>query len=60
VFYPAPPYLNAVDAETGDLLWRTEVDRGVVGPPITFMDHGKQRVAVTSTSGVTVYGLDGK
>ena len=60
VFYPSPPYLNAVDAETGTLLWRAEIDRGALGPPITFMDRGKQRVAVTSTGGVTVFGLDGK
>jgi Glucose dehydrogenase len=60
VFFPEPAYLNAVDAETGELLWRHELDKGPIGPPITFMDHGQQRVAVTSTAGVTVFGLNGK
>ena len=60
VFFPEPAYLNAVDAETGRLLWRHQLDKSPVGPPITFMDHGRQRVAVTSTAGVTVFGLDGK
>jgi glucose dehydrogenase len=60
VFFPQAAYLNAVDAETGRLLWRHEMDGGPVGPPITFMDQGKQRVAVTSTGGVTVFGLRGE
>jgi glucose dehydrogenase len=57
VFFPEPAYLNAVDAETGKPLWRYELDKGPVGPPITFMVDGQQRVAVTSTGGVTVFGL---
>jgi methanol dehydrogenase (cytochrome c) subunit 1 len=60
VFFPEPAYLNAVDAETGRLLWRRQLDKGPLGPPITFMHHGKQQVAVTSAAGVTVFGLDGK
>ena len=60
VFFPEPAYLNALDAETGELLWRQELDKGPLGPPITFMDHGRQRIAVTSTAGVTVFGIDGK
>jgi hypothetical protein len=46
--------------ETGELRWRHELDKGPIGPTITFMDHGQQRIAVTSTAGVTVFGLDGK
>ncbi len=57
VFFPAPGYLNALHAETGKPLWRFELDRGAIGPPITFMVDGKQRLAVTSTRGVTVFGL---
>jgi PQQ-dependent dehydrogenase (methanol/ethanol family) len=60
VFFPEPAYLNAVDAETGKSLWRYELDNGAIGPPITFMVDGKQRVAVTSTAGVTVFGLRGE
>jgi PQQ-dependent dehydrogenase (methanol/ethanol family) len=59
VFFPEPAYLNALDAETGKLVWRYELDKGAIGPPITFMVDGKQRVAVTSTRGVTVFGLRG-
>ena len=60
VFFPEPAYLNAVDAETGEPVWRYELDKGALGPPITFMVDGKQRVAVTSTAGVTVFGLRGE
>ena len=60
VFFPEPAFLNALDAETGRLIWRHELDRGPLGPPISFMEHGHQRIAVTSTAGVTVFGLDGK
>jgi alcohol dehydrogenase (cytochrome c) len=59
VFFPEPAYLNALDAETGKLVWRYELDKGYIGPPITFMVDGKQRLAVTSTRGVTVFGLRG-
>jgi PQQ-dependent dehydrogenase (methanol/ethanol family) len=62
VFFPEPPYLNALDAETGKPVWRHELDKGskgALGPPITFMVDGRQRVAITSVSGVTVFGLRG-
>jgi len=59
VFFPEAPYLNALDAETGKPVWRYELDKGTLGPPITFMVDGKQRVAITSTRGVTVFGLRG-
>jgi outer membrane protein assembly factor BamB len=57
VFFADAPALTALDAETGKPVWRYEVDKGVIGPPITFMVDGQQRVAVTSTRGVTVFGL---
>jgi outer membrane protein assembly factor BamB len=59
VFFSEPAYLNALDAETGKGVWRYEVDKGPIGPPITFLVDGKQRLAVTSTRGVTVFGLRG-
>ena len=49
-----------MDAETGKSVWRYELGKGAIGPPITFMVDGKQRVAVTSTDGVTVFGLGGE
>ena len=36
---------------------RLQLDNGAIGPPITFMVDGQQRVAVTSSRGVTVFGL---
>jgi alcohol dehydrogenase (cytochrome c) len=57
VFFPEPANLTALDAETGRPVWRYELDKGPIGPPITFMVDGKQRVAVTSTKGVTVFAL---
>ena len=60
VFFTDAPALTALDAETGKLVWRYQVDKGVIGPPITFMVDGQQRVAITSTRGVTVFGLRGE
>jgi PQQ-dependent dehydrogenase (methanol/ethanol family) len=57
VFYPQAAYLEGVDAATGEVVWRYRVEDGVIGPPITFMVDGEQRIAVTSTRGVTVFGL---
>ena len=57
VFFSEPGYLNALDAETGKPVWRYELDNGAIGPPITFLVDGQQRVAVTSSRGVTVFGL---
>jgi PQQ-dependent dehydrogenase (methanol/ethanol family) len=60
VFFPEPGYLNALDAETGKPVWRYELDKGPIGPPITFMVDGKQRLAITSARGVTLFGLNGR
>ena len=49
--------LDAVDAETGELLWQFEVGKGPLGPPITFLVDGHQRIAVASRQGLTVFGL---
>jgi glucose dehydrogenase len=60
VFFPERSYLLAVDAGTGDLLWRHDLEKGPLGPPITYLDHGHQRIAVTSAAGVTVFGVSGE
>jgi alcohol dehydrogenase (cytochrome c) len=50
-------YLNALDAETGDTLWRDRAVKGELGPPIAFRLDGHDRIAVTSRQGIVVYGL---
>jgi alcohol dehydrogenase (cytochrome c) len=50
-------WLNALDAETGELVCRDRAAEGPVGPPITFQVGGRQRIAITSQQGITVYGL---
>jgi PQQ-dependent dehydrogenase (methanol/ethanol family) len=57
VFVGGPQGLTAIDAATGRTLWRAQAGRGPVGPPIAFTVDGRQRIAVTSQSGVTVFGL---
>ena len=45
-------FFKAVDARTGALLFKTELDSGIVGYPMTFKGaDGRQRVAVYSGSG---------
>ncbi|HEU5040754.1 MAG TPA: PQQ-binding-like beta-propeller repeat protein [Gemmatimonadales bacterium] len=57
VFIGGPQGLTAIDAVTGRTLWRGQAGRAPVGPPISFTVDGRQRIAVTSQSGVTVFGL---
>jgi PQQ-dependent dehydrogenase (methanol/ethanol family) len=56
-FGDAEGWLNALDAATGETLWRYRVDESTLGPPISFLADGHQRIAVTSRRGVTVFGL---
>ena len=49
--------LLALDAETGARLWQYRLGDRAIGPPISFMEGGRQRIAVTSGRGVTVFGL---
>jgi glucose dehydrogenase len=53
-------YLNALDAETGDSLWRDRAAKGYVGPPIAFQLDGHDRIAITSRDGLVMYGLRGE
>jgi len=52
-------YLNALDATTGEPLWRDRAAKGYVGPPIAFRLDGQVRIAISSREGIAVYGLDG-
>lgn len=45
-------FFKAVDARTGAVLFKTELDSGIVGYPMSFLGgDGRQRVAVYSGSG---------
>lgn len=57
VFFGAQGWLTALDAESGRTLWRGRAGKGVLGPPVSFLSEGRQRIAVTSHEGVTVFGL---
>lgn len=51
-------HLTALDAESGETLWRYRLDDGALGSPIAFEVDGEQRIAVTSLPrGLTVFGL---
>jgi alcohol dehydrogenase (cytochrome c) len=56
-FGDADGWLNALDARSGATLWRRQVDESYLGPPISFLLDGRQRIAVTTKRGVTVFGL---
>ena len=53
-------FLYALDAGTGEILWRDRAAKGYVGPPIVFRLDGQDRVAITSREGIVVYGLNGR
>jgi len=40
--------LIAVDADTGEILWRFQTSSGIVGQPVTWQQNGTQYVTVTS------------
>jgi len=44
-------YFRAHDAKTGKILWQVRLNNMVNSFPVTFMDGGKQYVAVITTSG---------
>jgi alcohol dehydrogenase (cytochrome c) len=48
---------RALDASTGQLLWQTPTNSGVMGQPSTFMIDGKQYVAVMSGWGGDARGV---
>ena len=48
---------HAYDAKTGDLLWETTLNSGVMGPPSTYSVNGKQYIAVEAGWGVDAAGM---
>ena len=61
VFYGTPEgFLKALNAKTGDEVWKFQTGSGVVAPPVTWDDNGEQYVAVVSGWGgaVPLWGGD--
>jgi glucose dehydrogenase len=50
-------YLIALDAGTGEVVWRDRAAKGNLGPPISFQVDGRQHLAVCSWQGLAIYGL---
>jgi outer membrane protein assembly factor BamB len=50
-------WLSTLEARTGETRWRHRVDERALGPPVSYVVDGRQRIAVTSRRGVTVFGL---
>ena len=50
-------YFHALDAVTGDLLWRTNLGGDIANGPISYAVDGRQYVAVAAGNGLFVFGL---
>jgi alcohol dehydrogenase (cytochrome c) len=50
-------YFQALDARTGELLWKSSVGGAVSAAPITYRLDGKQYVAIAAGHALFVYGL---
>jgi alcohol dehydrogenase (cytochrome c) len=50
-------YFFAMDARTGNLLWKASVGGAVSAAPMTFQVDGKQYVAIAAGHAMFVYGL---
>jgi len=48
---------RAFDAKTGDILWETRLNSGVIGVPSSFEVDGKQYVSVVSGFGIDAIGM---
>lgn len=60
LFYGDGSSLVAADVATGRVLQRTDVGCQIDGTPVTFLDGGRQRVALVCRSGLLTFGLAGK
>ena len=50
-------YFFALDARTGELLWKTSVGGQVAAGPMSYSVNGKQYVAISAGSVLFVYAL---
>ena len=50
-------YFHALDARTGELLWKASLGGQIVMAPITFMMNGEQYVSVISGHTLVTFGL---
>ena len=52
-------YFQALDARSGDLLWRAVVGGNTLAAPITYEVDGQQNVAIAAGHSLFVFGLRG-
>jgi GTP-binding protein TypA/BipA len=50
-------YFHALDARTGELLWKASLGGQIVMAPVTYLVNGRQHVAVISGNTLVVFGL---
>lgn len=50
-------HFYALDAKTGDVLWRTSLGGAMANGPITYAVNGQQYVAIAAGNGLFVFGL---
>jgi alcohol dehydrogenase (cytochrome c) len=48
---------RAFDSKTGDILWETQLNSGVIGVPSSFEVDGKQYIAVQAGWGIDAMGM---
>ncbi|HUA19092.1 MAG TPA: PQQ-dependent dehydrogenase, methanol/ethanol family [Bryobacteraceae bacterium] len=53
-------YFYALDARTGELLWKGAVGGAVASGPMSYAVHGRQYVAISAGSALFVYALRGQ
>ena len=58
VFAGSDRVFYALDARTGDVLWRFNAGGQIVAAPITFMNNGKQYVAVAAGRSLIAFALE--
>jgi alcohol dehydrogenase (cytochrome c) len=50
-------YFHALDARTGELLWKASLGGQIVNAPVSFEIDGKQHIATISGNNLVVFGL---